>query len=162
MAGMPDQMKEVHHMAAVRRLRTDDIPEPIAAPAALPAAVIQSYWMMRALYTAAPILFGLDKFFNLMTNWEQYLAPVFPQTLRLPATTIMRGVGVIEIVAGVLVAIAPRYFGYLVMAWLWLIVVNLVLKAEYFDIALRDVGLSLGALTLARLAHAVHQARDHA
>jgi hypothetical protein len=148
-------------MAAVRRLRPVDIPEPVAAPAALPAPVIQSYWTMRALFTVAPILFGLDKFFNLMTNWEQYLAPVFPQTLHLSAATIMRGVGIIEVLAGILVAIAPRYFGYLVMAWLWLIMVNLLLKGEYFDVALRDFGLSLGALTLARLAQAVHQARIH-
>jgi len=144
---------------AVRRLRPTDIPEPIAAPAVLPAPVIQSYWTLRALYAVAPILFGLDKFFNLMTNWEQYLAPVFPQTLHITAATFMRGVGVIEVLAGILVAIAPRYFAYLVMAWLWLIIVNLLLKGQYFDVALRDFGLSLGALTLARLAQAVHQAR---
>lgn len=146
---------------AVRRLRPIDIPEPIAAPAALPAPVVQSYWTMRILYTVAPILFGLDKFFNLMTNWEDYLAPAIPQTLNISAATFMRGVGIIEIIAGVLVGIAPRYFGYLVMAWLWLIIGNLVLRGEYFDVALRDFGLSLGALTLARLAQAVHEARIH-
>jgi len=144
---------------AVRRLRPSDIPEPIVVPAALPAPVLQSYWTLRALYAVAPILFGLDKFFNLMTNWEDYLAPVFPQTLHITAATFMRGIGIIEIVAGVLVAIAPRYFGYLVMALLWLIIVNLLLKGQYFDVALRDFGLSLGALTLARLAQAIHQAR---
>lgn len=146
---------------AVRRLRPIDVPEPIAAPAALPAPVVQSYWTMRILYTVAPILFGLDKFFNLMTNWEDYLAPAIPQTLNISAATFMRGVGIIEIIAGVLVGIAPRYFGYLVMAWLWLIIGNLVLRGEYFDVALRDFGLSLGALTLARLAQAVHEARIH-
>ena len=146
-------------MAAVSRLRPIDVPEPIAAPAALPGPVIQSYWTMRTLFTVAPFLFGLDKFFNLMTTWEDYLAPVIPQTLHLSAVTFMRGVGVIEMVAGILVAIAPRYFGYLVMAWLWLIIGNLLLKGQYFDIALRDFGLSLGAYALARLAQAVHQAR---
>jgi hypothetical protein len=148
-------------MAAVRRLRPTDIPEPIVAPAALPAPVVQSYWTLRLLFTVAPFLFGLDKFFNILTNWEDYLAPVFPQTLHITAATFMRGVGVIEMVAGILVAIAPRYFGYLVMAWLWLIIVNLLLKGQYIDIALRDFGLSLGALTLARLAQAVHDARVH-
>ena len=116
---------------------------------------------MRLAFTVAPIAFGLDKFFNILTNWEDYLAPVFPQTLHITAATFMRGVGVIEMVAGILVAIAPRYFGYLVMAWLWLIIVNLLLKGQYIDIALRDFGLSLGALTLARLAQAVHDARVH-
>ena len=146
-------------MAAVRRLRPVDVPEPLAAPAVLPRPVIQSYWTLRLLFTVAPFLFGLDKFFNLLTNWEEYLAPVIPQTLHVSAATFMRGVGVIEMVAGILVAIAPRYFGYLVMAWLWLIIGDLLLKGQYFDVALRDFGLSLGALTLARLAQAVHQAR---
>ena len=71
----------------------------------------------------------------------------------------MRGVGGVEILAGILVGLAPRYFGYLVMAWLWLIIGNLVLRGEYWDVALRDFGLSLGALTLARLAQAVHERR---
>ncbi|HKC90005.1 MAG TPA: hypothetical protein VKE23_01625 [Candidatus Limnocylindria bacterium] len=146
---------------AVRQLRPAAIPEPIAAPAALPDPVVQSYWMLRLLYTAAPFLLGLDKFFNVLTNWEDYLAPVIPQTIHVSAATFMRGVGAIEMVAGILVAIAPRYFGYLVMAWLWLIVANLLLKGEYLDVAVRDLGLSLGALTLARLAMVVHRARAH-
>ena len=143
---------------AVRQLRPS-IPEPVAPVAGLPAPVMQSYWLMRALFTAAPILFGLDKFFDLMTNWEEYLAPAIPRTLGVGADVFMRGVGVVEILAGILVGLAPRYFGYLVMAWLWLIIGNLVLRGEYWDIALRDFGLSLGALTLARLAQAVHERR---
>jgi hypothetical protein len=146
---------------AIRQLRSAEIPEPLAAPVALPRPVVQSYWTLRFLFTVAPFLLGLDKFFNFLTNWEDYLAPVIPQTLHVSAATFMRGVGVIEMVAGILVAIAPRYFGYLVMAWLWLIVGNLLLKGEYLDVAVRDFGLSLGALTLARLAQAVYQARAH-
>ena len=145
-------------MAAVRRLRPEAIPEPVTAPASLPAGVVQSFWTMRALYTVAPILFGLDKFFNLMTKWEDYLAPLIPQTLHISASTFMRGVGVIEVVAGILVAIAPRYFAYLVMAWLWLIIGNLLLRGEYFDVALRDFGLSLGSLALARLSEVFDRA----
>ena len=143
---------------AVRQLRPA-IPEPVAPVAGLPAPVMQSYWLMRALYTVAPILFGLDKFFNLMTNWEEYLAPQIPRTLGVGPDVFMRGVGGVEILAGILVGLAPRYFGYLVMAWLWLIIGNLILRGEYWDVALRDFGLSLGALTLARLAQAVHERR---
>ena len=114
----------------------------------------QAYQILHLGFTIAPILAGLDKFFNLLTNWEQYLAPVVTQTLGINASTFMMIVGVIEIVAGLMVWLKPRFGGYLVMAWLWGIILNLLLIPGFFDIALRDFGLSLGALALARLAEA--------
>ena len=126
----------------------------VAPTAANPA--YQAFWTLRTGYTVLPILMGADKFFNAMVNWEQYLAPAIPRAVGVTPELFMRGVGVIEIVAGILVAIIPRYAAYIVMAWLWLIIVNLVMKGEYWDIALRDFGLSVGAFVLARLALAVH------
>ncbi len=126
----------------------------------------QAYQLLHIGFTIAPILAGLDKFFNLLTNWEQYLAPFVTQTLGINATTFMMAVGVIEIVAGLLVWFKPRFGGYLVAAWLWAIIINLLMVPGYYDVALRDFGLSLGALALARLAevevpaHAVERMRE--
>lgn len=114
----------------------------------------QAYQILHLGFTIAPILAGLDKFFNLLTDWPQYLAPLFPQMLGLAPETFMMIVGVIEVVAGLVVWFKPRFGGYLVMAWLWGIILNLLLIPGYFDVALRDFGLSLGALALARLAEA--------
>ena len=113
----------------------------------------QAFWIMRVIFTVAPILFGLDKFFNLMVKWTDYLAPWIPGLLHVSPQTFMYGVGVVEICAGILVGLWPRYFAYVVMLWLWGIIVNLLSMGEYYDIALRDFGLSMGALTLARLAY---------
>jgi hypothetical protein len=93
-------------------------------------------------------------FFHVLTDWNQYLAPFIPQMLGISADTFLTIVGVIEIAAGLVVWLKPRFGGYLVMAWLWAIIINLLLIPGYFDVALRDFGLSLGALTLARLAEA--------
>jgi hypothetical protein len=112
----------------------------------------QAYQILRIGFTIAPIIAGLDKFFHLLTDWNQYLAPFIPRMLGISATTFMMIVGVIEIVAGLVVWFKPRFGGYLVMAWLWGIIINLLLIPGYYDIALRDFGLSLGALALARLA----------
>ena len=112
----------------------------------------QAFWLLRVGFTAAPILFGADKFANVMVNWEQYLAPWIRDLSPLSASGTMHVVGVIEIVAGLAVAIKPRYGAYLVAAWLGGIVVNLLTYSGYYDVALRDFGLMLGALTLARLA----------
>lgn len=114
----------------------------------------QAFQILRLGFTIAPIIAGLDKFFHLLTDWNQYLAPFIPQMLGISASTFMMIVGVIEIAAGLLVWFKPRFGGYLVMAWLWAIIINLLLIPGYFDIALRDFGLSLGALALARLAEA--------
>ena len=114
----------------------------------------QSFLIMRVIFTVAPILFGLDKFFNVMVNWTEYLAPWIPSMMHVTPQTFMYGVGIVEICAGVLVALWPQYFAYVVMLWLWAIIINLLTAGEYYDIALRDFGLSIGALSLARLAHA--------
>ena len=111
----------------------------------------QAYQILHLGFTVAPILFGLDKFVHLMVNWDQYLAPVVANLLPFSGHTFMLVVGVVEVVAGLLVAFWPRLGGYVVMLWLWGIIVNLMLIPGFFDVALRDFGLSLGALALARL-----------
>ena len=112
----------------------------------------QAFLMLRTVFTVAPILFGLDKFAGLLTDWDQYLAPWIDNLV--PGTThqAMLAVGVIEVVAGILVAVRPDIGGYVVAAWLLGIIVNLVTLGDYYDIALRDFGLLVGALALARLA----------
>jgi uncharacterized membrane protein YphA (DoxX/SURF4 family) len=111
----------------------------------------QAYLILRTAFTVAPIVAGLDKFFNLLVNWEQYL-PAFVKNLAGGhGHELMLAVGVIEIVAGLGVAFKPRLFAYVVSAWLLLIVINLLMIPGYFDVALRDFGLALGALALARL-----------
>jgi uncharacterized membrane protein YphA (DoxX/SURF4 family) len=112
----------------------------------------QAFWLLRIAFTVAPILFGADKFANILVNWEKYLAPWIRDVSPLSATHTMRVVGVIEIVAGVAVALKPRYAAYIVAAWLAGIIINLLSYSGYYDVALRDFGLMLGALTLARLA----------
>jgi uncharacterized membrane protein YphA (DoxX/SURF4 family) len=112
----------------------------------------QAFVLLRIAFTAAPILFGVDKFFGVMVDWEQYLAPWIDDIVPGSSSTAMHLVGVVEIAAGVLVALKPRYGAYLVAAWLAGIIVNLLTYSGYYDIALRDFGLLLGALTLARLA----------
>ena len=98
-----------------------------------------------------PFVAGLDKFVHFLVNWDQYLAPAVRQMLPFDGHTFMLAVGVIEIAAGLLVALRPRIGAYVVMAWLWGIIINLLLAANFYDVALRDFGLSLGALALARL-----------
>jgi uncharacterized membrane protein YphA (DoxX/SURF4 family) len=112
----------------------------------------QAFVLLRIAFTVAPILFGLDKFFGVMVDWEQYLAPWINDLVPGSASTAMHLVGVVEIVAGVFVALKPRYGAYVVAAWLAGIIVNLLTYSGYYDIALRDFGLMLGALTLGRLA----------
>lgn len=112
----------------------------------------QAFLLLRIAFTVAPILFGLDKFFNVMVDWESYLAPWINDIVPGSAATAMHLVGIVEIVAGVFVALKPRYGAYVVAAWLAGIILNLLTYSGYYDIALRDFGLMLGALTLARLA----------
>jgi uncharacterized membrane protein YphA (DoxX/SURF4 family) len=112
----------------------------------------QAYQILHVGFAALPILAGADKFAHVLVNWDQYLAPVISRTLSTSAHSFMLAVGVIEIVAGILVAIWPRVGAYVVAIWLWGIIANLLLVPGYYDIALRDFGLSLGALALARLA----------
>lgn len=111
----------------------------------------QAYQILHLGFTVAPIVAGLDKFFNLLVNWEQYLPGFVNNMTGGHGHDLMLAVGVIEIVAGLGVAFKPRLFAYVVAAWLLLIVVNLLMIPGYFDVALRDFGLALGALALARL-----------
>ena len=123
-----------------------------------PAA--QAFLLLRIAFTVAPILFGLDKFAGVLTDdWTRYLAPAFNDILPGSAQDGMYLVGVVEIAAGVAVLVAPRFGGLLVAGWLAGIIVNLLLVGGYGDIALRDFGLLLGALTLSRLASADFSAR---
>lgn len=112
----------------------------------------QAFVLLRIAFAVAPILFGLDKFFDVMVNWEQYLAPWINEIVPGSAATAMHIVGVVEIAAGVLVALKPRYGAYVVAAWLAGIIVNLLTYSGYYDVALRDFGLLVSALALGRLA----------
>ena len=112
----------------------------------------QAYVMLRTIFTVAPILFGLDKFFNFLTVWPNYLAPVATQVVPVTPQMFMYGVGIIEIVAGVLVAVVPRWGSAIVALWLLGIIVNLVVLGHFYDVALRDFGLLVAALALNRLA----------
>ncbi len=112
----------------------------------------QALLLLRTVFTIAPIAFGVDKFFNLLTNWEGYLAPWINDIVPGSAHTAMVLVGIIEIVAGLTVALAPRFGGLLVAAWLGGIIIDLVSMGEYYDVALRDFGLLVAALALALLA----------
>ncbi|GAB1644516.1 hypothetical protein [Krasilnikovia sp. MM14-A1259] len=116
--------------------------------------VTQAFWLLRIGFTVAPIAFGLDKFAGLLTNWESYLAPGIDRLVPGTAHQAMLAVGVVEIIAGIVVALLPRFGGYLVAAWLGGIIVNLLMLGNFYDVALRDVGLLIGALALARLATA--------
>jgi hypothetical protein len=114
----------------------------------------QAFTLLRVGFTVAPILFGLDKFLDWLVDWRVYLAPEVNDLIPGNAHQAMLVIGVIEIVAGLAVAVRPKFGGYLVAAWLGGIIVNLLLQADYYDVALRDFGLLLAALTLARLATA--------
>ena len=123
-----------------------------AGEARLENPAFQAYWILRIGFAVAPILFGLDKFFHVLVDWDQYLAGPIDDVIPGNGHTAMLVVGGIEIAAGLLVAVLPRIGGYVVAAWLASIIANLLIKADYYDIALRDFGLLLGALSLARLA----------
>jgi hypothetical protein len=112
----------------------------------------RAFLLLRTAFTVAPIVMGLDKFAGLLADWEAYLAPWLDDLVPGTAHQAMLAVGVVEILAGVLVAVMPRYGGLVVAAWLAGIIVNLVSMGDYLDVALRDVGLLAGALALALLA----------
>src|SRR5262245_41873452 len=111
----------------------------------------QAYRILHAGFIVLPIVAGVDKFTHLLVNWDMYLAPKFARMLPVSSHNFMLAVGVIEIVAGLLVLARPKIGAYVVMLWLWGIIANLLLSGSFYDIALRDFGLSLGALALARL-----------
>jgi hypothetical protein len=134
-------------MTAIRFLAAPD-----AQHQATPSGAHHAFVLLRTVFTIAPIAFGLDKFFDVMTNWEQYLAPWVNDLVPGTGHQAMLAVGVVEILAGVLVALRPAIGAYVVAAWLIGIIVNLVSIGDYYDIALRDFGLLIGALALAMLA----------
>ena len=111
----------------------------------------QAYEILLFAFTVAPIIAGADKFFGILTNWTQYLAPVLPNTLGIDPATFMMIVGAVEIIAGIIVFLKPSIGGLIVSLWLLGIIVNLLLLNNFYDIVLRDLGLLLGALALARL-----------
>jgi hypothetical protein len=126
-----------------------------------PAAAASSTWadpryqafaLLRLGFSVAPILFGLDKFFDVLVDWPRYLAPWVNDIAPGSAQDFMYFVGATEIVAGLVVAVRPRYGAYIVAAWLGGIIINLLIHSGFYDIALRDFGLLIGALALARLA----------
>jgi uncharacterized membrane protein YphA (DoxX/SURF4 family) len=108
----------------------------------------QAFLLLRTVFTAAPIIFGLDKFTNVLAYWTIYLAPQATALVPLPAQTLMYAVGVVEVLAGIAVAVRPRFGSLLVAAWLAGIIINLLLLGAFFDVALRDFGLLVGALAL--------------
>ena len=112
----------------------------------------QAFLLLRSAFVVAPILFGLDKFTDLLTDWQQYLAPTVDDLVPGTGHQLMLAVGVVEVLAGVLVAVRPRLGGYVVAAWLAGIIGNLLLIPGFYDVALRDFGLLLAAVALARLA----------
>lgn len=113
--------------------------------------VEQAFWLLYAAYIVAPIVAGLDKYFDYLTDWGNYLSPTFANIAGGNIPGVMHVVGIVEIIAGLLVAIKPRIGGVVVAAWLAGIIVNLLLIPGYFDIVLRDFGLLLGSLALSRL-----------
>jgi uncharacterized membrane protein YphA (DoxX/SURF4 family) len=114
----------------------------------------QAFLVLRTAFVVAPIVFGADKFTNWMVDWDRYLAPVLSDPLPVSPDQAMYLVGIIEIVAGIVVALHPRLGGAVVAVWLLGIILNLVLLGDYWDVALRDVGLLAGAVALQRLATA--------
>jgi hypothetical protein len=122
----------------------------------------QAFLLLRTAFTVAPIVFGLDKFTNLLTDWPSYLAPWIDGIVPGTAQQAMYAVGVVEVVAGLVVAVAPRFGGWLVAAWLGGIILNLLTIPGFYDVALRDVGLLAAAVALARLAVQHSPSRRHA
>jgi hypothetical protein len=115
-----------------------------------------AFRLLRTVFTIAPIAFGLDKFFGVLTDWDKYLAPWINDLVPGSAHQAMLIVGVIEIVAGLVVAWRPGFGGLLVAAWLAGIIINLVTLGDYYDVALRDFGLLVSALALSALAFGQH------
>ena len=113
------------------------------------------YWALRVAFGLGPLLAGLDKFTNILVNWEKYLSPYATRSLPVSPTTFMHAVGVIEIIVGFCILFgATRVFGYIAMIWLWCIALNLMTTGNYYDIAVRDILLGIGAYALARVTEA--------
>ncbi len=128
-----------------------DMREERVALAAGEDVAYQAFRILQVAFVLAPVIAGVDKFFGLLVNWDQYLSPAIAGALPIAPHTFMLAIGVVEILAGLIVATKPYYGGYLVTLWLWGIIANLLMLRGYYDVALRDFGLSLGATALARL-----------
>jgi hypothetical protein len=128
-----------------------DMPESRVAVVTGEDVGYQAFRILQVAFVLAPIIAGLDKFFGWLVNWDQYLAPTIAGMLPVAPHTFMMAVGVVEIIAGLIVAAKPYFGGYLVTLWLWAIIANLLMARGFYDVALRDFGLSLGAIALARL-----------
>jgi hypothetical protein len=139
----------MNHAGTVTLGGLEDASSPIAQDTTRPS--YKAYRILQLGFTVAPIVAGLDKFFHLLVDWDKYLPGAVNSLVGGHGHALMLGVGVIEVVAGIGVALKPRIFSYVVAAWLWGIIVNLLMIPGYFDVALRDFGLSLGALALGRL-----------
>lgn len=113
--------------------------------------VYQAYRLLHVAFIGLPIVAGIDKFLHLLGNWDDYLAPRIASMLGANPHGVMMLVGVLEVIAGIVVALRPRIGGWIVAGWLWVITINLVMSGRNFDIALRDVALSLAAVALARI-----------
>ena len=137
-----DQLRQKNDMTNSTSTSASAVAEPYSR---------QAFQILRFGFTVAPIIAGLDKFLHLLVNWDQYLPSMVNNLVGGHGHQLMLAVGVIEIVAGIGVALKPRIFAYVVAAWLLLIILNLLAIPGYFDVALRDLGLLLGALALARL-----------
>lgn len=140
----------------------------IGNPASIPASAArvdisnpsyQAYLILRLGFIVAPIVAGLDKFFHVLVNWDQYLPGFVNSMVGGYGHELMLAAGAVEVVAGIGVAIKPKIFAYVVSAWLLMIVINLLMIPGYFDVALRDFGLALGALALTRLSHEFDSAK---
>ena len=140
-------MAHTHHL----RTSTKTTSETPSSRGSAADPAYQAFLILRSAFTIAPILFGADKFFHLLVNWDRYLAPTIAQLSPFSVHQTMYVVGVIEIVAGVVVAVAPRIGAPIVSLWLLGIIVNLLLIPGYYDVALRDFGLFLAAVALWRL-----------
>jgi hypothetical protein len=127
-------------------VRSDTRPDPLLIPAR------QAYVILRVAFVLLPIVAGVDQFLDKLADWDMYLAPLATRILPIPAHTIMMFAGAVEIIAGLIVAFAPRIGGWVVAVWLWMIIINLLAASGFYDNVLRDFALSLGAVALARLA----------
>jgi hypothetical protein len=133
-------------------MTTGTRPETATRTGARTDPAYQAFLLLRTAFTLAPVVFGLDKFTDLLTDWPRYLAPTINDLVPGSAHQAMLAVGVVEVTAGVLVAVRPRIGGHLVAAWLAGIILNLLLIPGFYDVALRDFGLFVAAVALARLA----------
>lgn len=133
-------------------MTTTDRATPTARSAAARSGADEAYFLLRTVFTIAPIAFGIDKFAQILCNWDFYLAPWINDLVPGDAHDAMMIIGVVEILAGILVALRPQIGAYVVALWLAGIIVDLLTLGSYYDVALRDFGLLIGALALARLA----------